>query len=61
MPEEDNVAIIITQSGRVELTGAEISHGAAMDAREVLLQYIRSQVIRPQVVSQAPEGEEAEG
>ena len=51
----DNVAIVIMQSGRVELTGAKISHGSVMDAREALLQYVRAQVIAPQIPQQSPE------
>jgi hypothetical protein len=64
MQDEDNVAILITTQGSIQLTGADIGIGALMDAREHLLEYIRSQVIRPQVPQQAvesPEGEEAEG
>lgn len=63
MQEEDNVAILISQQGNVQLTGADISHGAVMDAREALLLFLRSQVIQPVMQPQQegpPNGEEAE-
>ena len=62
MQEEDNVAILITQQGNIQLTGADIGVGGLMDAREALLKYLRSQVIRP-VMNEAveePVGEQTE-
>lgn len=51
---EDNVGMLIMQSGRVELTGADMGIGAAMDARDAILQWIRSQVVTVQIPQPEP-------
>jgi hypothetical protein len=47
--ENNNIAILITQQGQVQFTGAEIGVGAIVDASETLRQFVRGHVIRPQI------------
>ena len=46
--EQDNIALTISQKGNVQITGAPIATGVALDAARAITEWARSQIITPQ-------------
>jgi hypothetical protein len=56
MTEDLKVGILILNDGNIQFTGADIPISAILDARDRMLEFVRGQVVRPQIPRPEPDG-----